>query len=130
VPLTTTKQRYKLILQTFLWQSLAGIALAALCLAAWDKLAAKSVLLGIYCVVVPHSLFTWYVFRFRADLQPELVLKSVYRGESLKFLLLALLVATALKHALLIPWLFFGGLVFALILQALLPILINYDNWD
>jgi hypothetical protein len=39
-------------------------------------------------------------------------------------------VATALKHALLIPWLFFGGLVFALILQALLPILINYDNWD
>jgi len=130
VPLTTTKQRYKLIFKTFLWQSLAGFALAALCLAAWDKLAAKSVLIGVYCVVVPHSLFTWYVFRFRADIQPELVLKSVYRGESLKFLLLALLVATALKHALMIPWLFFGGLVFALIMQALLPILINYDNWD
>ena len=79
---------------------------------------------------MPHSLFTWYVFRFRADIQPDLVLKSVYRGESLKFLLLALLVATALKHALMIPWLFFGGLVFALIMQALLPILINYDNWD
>jgi ATP synthase protein I len=113
-----------------LWQSLAGIALAALGLAAWDKLAAKSILLGAYCVILPHCLFTWYVFRFRGAVEPDLVLKSVYRGETLKFLTLALLVATALKHAEMIPWLFFGGLVVALIMQALLPILINYDNWD
>ncbi len=130
MPLTTTKQRYKLILHMFLWQSLAGIALAALGLAAWDKLAAKSILLGAYCVILPHCLFTWYVFRFRGAVEPDLVLKSVYRGETLKFLTLALLVATALKHAEMIPWLFFGGLVVALIMQALLPILINYDNWD
>jgi len=130
VPLTTTKQRLKLILHMFLRQSLAAIALAALVYLAFDGLAAKSVLLGAYCIILPHSLFTWYVFRFRGELNPQLVLKSVYRGETIKFLTTALLAATAFKHALLIPWLFFGGLVFALILQALLPILINYDNWD
>lgn len=130
MPLTTTKQRWQLILKMFLWQSLAGFALAALGFAVWDKLAATSILTGVYCAVVPHSLFTWYVFRFRAVTEPDLVLKSVYRGETLKFLTLALMVATALKHAVMIPWLFFSALVFALILQAVLPILINYDNWD
>lgn len=114
----------------FLWQSLAGLALATLGLAVWDKLAATSILTGVYCAVLPHSLFTWYVFRFRGATEPDLVLKSVYRGETLKFLTLALLVAAALKHAVMIPWLFFSGLVFALILQAVLPVLINYDNWD
>ena len=130
MPLTTTKQRWQLILKMFLWQSLAGFAVAALCLAAWDKLAAKSVLLGVYCVVVPHSLFTWYVFRFRGELNPQLVLKSVYRGETVKFLTTALLAATAFKHATMTDWLFFCGLFFMVIVQVVLSILINYDNWD
>ena len=130
MPLTTTKQRWQLILKMFLWQSLAGFALAALGFAVWDKLAATSILTGVYCAVVPHSLFTWYVFRFRGELNPQLVLKSVYRGETIKFLTTALLAATAFKHATMTDWLFFCGLFFMVIVQVVLSILINYDNWD
>lgn len=130
MPLTTTKQRFKLILHMFLRQSLAAIALAALVFLAFDGLAAKSVLLGAYCIILPHSLFTWYVFRFRGELNPQLVLKSVYRGETIKFLTTALLAATAFKHATMTDWLFFCGLFFMVIVQVVLSILINYDNWD
>ena len=128
--LTTLKQRFRLILITFLSQLAASLVLAAIVFLAFDALAAKSSFYGALCVVLPHCVFTWYVFRFRGDLQPDLVLKSIYRGEALKFLLLALLVAAVLKHLVVMYWIFFCGLVFAFILQAVLPILINYDNWD
>lgn len=128
--LTTTKQRSKLILKIFLSQTLSAAVIAGGFLAVRDGLAGTSFLIGALCAAIPHSLFTWYVFRFRGDLQPDLVLKSIYRGEALKFLLLALLVAAVLKHLVVIYWIFFCGLVFAFILQAVLPILINYDNWD
>jgi len=130
VPLTTTKRRSKLILKIFLCQMLSAAIVAGGFLAVRDGLAGTSFLMGALCAVLPHSLFTWYVFRFRGDLQPDLVLKSIYRGEALKFLLLALLVAAVLKHLAVVYWIFFCGLVFAFILQAVLPILINYDNWD
>lgn len=128
--LTTAKQRSKLILKIFLSQTLSAVVIAGVFLAVQDGLAGTSFLIGALCAAIPHSLFTWYVFRFRGDLQPDLVLKSIYRGEALKFLLLALLVAAVLKHLVVIYWIFFCGLVFAFILQAVLPILINYDNWD
>ena len=130
MPLTTTKQRSKLILKIFLCQTLSSAVIAAGFLAVRDGLAGTSFIVGALCAAIPHSLFTWYVFRFRGDLQPDLVLKSIYRGETLKFLLLALLVAAVLKHLAVVYWIFFCGLVFAFILQAVLPILINYDNWD
>jgi ATP synthase protein I len=130
VTLTTTRQRSKLILKIFLSQTLSAAVIAGGFLAVRDGLAGTSFLIGALCASIPHSLFTWYVFRFRGDLQPDLVLKSIYRGETLKFLLLALLVAAVLKHLVVVYWIFFSGLVFAFILQAVLPILINYDNWD
>jgi len=99
-------------------------------LAVRDGLAGTSFLMGALCAVLPHSLFTWYVFRFRGTDQLQLILKSIYRGETFKFLLMALLVMAVLKHVVIVDWLFFSGLVFALILQVFLPILINYDNWD
>jgi ATP synthase protein I len=131
VPLTTTKQRFKLILKTFFWQLAASLLLTVM-IWAWsgNDLAAKSALLGALCVVLPHCVFTWYVFRFRGTDQLQLILKSIYRGETFKFLLMALLVMAVLKHIVIVDWLFFSGLVFALILQVFLPILINYDNWD
>jgi len=97
---------------------------------AFGALAAKSAFYGALCVVFPHCVFTWYVFRFRGTDQLQLILKSIYRGETFKFLLMALLVMAVLKHAVIVDWLFFAGLVSALILQVFLPILINYDNWD
>ena len=130
MPLTTTKQRSKLILKIFLSQMLSSALIAGGFLAVRDGLAGTSFLMGALSAALPHSLFTWYVFRFRGDLHPDLVLKSIYRGEALKFLMLALLVAAVLKHLVVIYWIYFCGLVFALILQAVLPILINYDNWD
>jgi ATP synthase protein I len=130
--LTTPKQRYKLILITFLSQLAAALVIAAIVFLAFDALASKSAFYGALCVVLPHCVFTWYVFRFRGtdQLQLQLILKSIYRGETLKFLLMALLVIAVLKHAVIVDWLFFSGLVFALILQVFIPILINYDNWD
>lgn len=128
--LTTKKQRYRLILITFLSQLAASSAIAAMVFWAFDALAAKSAFYGALCVVLPHCMFTWYVFRFRGTDQLQLILKSVYRGETFKFLLMALLVIAVLKHAVIVDWLFFAGLVSALILQMFIPILINYDNWD
>lgn len=126
----TSKQRYRLILITFLSQLAASMIVAAMVFLAFDALAAKSAFYGALCVVLPHSVFTWYVFRFRGTDQLQLILKSIYRGETLKFLLMALLVMAVLKHAVIVDWLFFAGLVSALILQVFIPILINYDNWD
>ena len=126
----TSKQRYRLILLTFLSQLAASSGIAALVFWAFDALAAKSAFYGALCVVLPHCVFTWYVFRFRGTDQLQLILKSIYRGETFKFLLMALLVMAVLKHAVIVDWLFFIGLVSALILQVFLPILINYDNWD
>ena len=128
--LTTTKQRFRLIFKTFIWQFVAALLLAAGVYMAFDALSAKSALYGALCVVLPHCVFTWYVFRFRGTDQLQLILKSIYRGETFKFLLMALLVMAVLKHVVIVDWLFFCGLVFALILQVFLPILINYDNWD
>jgi ATP synthase protein I len=126
----TSKQRYRLILITFLSQLAASSVLAAMVFWAFDALAAKSAFYGALCVVLPHCVFTWYVFRFRGTDQLQLILKSIYRGETLKFLLMALLVIAVLKHTVIVDWLFFAGLVSALILQMFIPILINYDNWD
>ena len=128
--LTTTKQRFRLIFKTFIWQIVAAFLLAAGVYTAFDALGAKSALYGALCVVLPHCVFTWYVFRFRGTDQLQLILKSIYRGETLKFLLMALLVIAVLKHAVIVDWLFFAGLVSALISQVFIPILINYDNWD
>lgn len=92
--------------------------------------AAKSVFLGALCVVVPHSVFTWYLFRFNHPDQLQLILKSMYRGETIKLLLTAVLVLTVFKHFMVTPWLFFCGFAIALLMQLATPILINYDNWD
>lgn len=110
--------------------TLVVLALAVFVYLGFGKPIATSMLAGAMCALIPHSVLIWYVFRFRGELDPQRVLQSVYRGESLKFLATALMVAVALKHGVLIHWVFFCGLVATLIAQAVLPFLINYENWD
>lgn len=92
--------------------------------------AAKSVFLGAICVVIPHAVFTWYLFRFNDPEQLQLILKSMYRGETLKLLITAIMVMAVLKNLMVTPWLFFTGFTLALLVQLAIPILINNDNWD
>lgn len=80
--------------------------------------------------MLPHSIFAWYVFRFQGADQVQLILKSIYRGEAIKFFVVALLVVAVLKFVAVVHWIFITAFSVALLLQILIPILINYDNWD
>ena len=79
-------------------------------------LAAKSLALGCIVFALPTVYFTYYAFRFDAEQQTELMVRSFFKGQSNKLLLMAVcfsLVFVFVKP-LNVPALFFGfGLMIA-----------------
>lgn len=127
---TDLPQRMKLILKIFVVQLLGSFVIAAGFGLVFNTSAALSAWLGAMSVALPHSLFAWYVFRFHGSTkqQLQLIVRSVYRGETIKLLSTALLVMAVLKHVEVTEWQYFIGFAIALLLQLILPILINNDN--
>ena len=122
--------RVKRVFRLSAWQLFFTSLASGIVFVLAGSAAAKSVFLGALCVVIPHSVFTWYLFRFNNPKQLQLILKSMYRGETLKLIITAMMVIAVFKNSIVVPWLFFAGFTFALLIQLAIPILINYDNWD
>lgn len=127
---TQKKGPLSLIPKLLLSQLVAAAVMTTIVWLAMDGRSAKSALLGLLCGMLPHSIFAWYVFRFHGADQVHLILKSIYRGEAIKFFVVALLVVAVLKFVAVVHWIFITAFSVALLLQILIPILINYDNWD
>jgi len=130
VVLTQKTSPLSLIAKLLICQILAAAAVSGLVWLAMDGRSAKSALLGLLCGMLPHAIFAWYVFRFHGADQVHIILKSIYRGEAIKFLFVALLVMAVLKTAVVVYWVFFSAFCFALLLQVVIPLLINNDNWE
>ncbi|WP_337841890.1 ATP synthase subunit I [Rheinheimera sp.] len=128
--ITHKKSPLSLILKLLLSQFVAAAAITAIVWLAMDGRSAKSALLGLLCGMLPHTIFAWYVFRFHGADQVQIILKSIYRGEAIKFLFIVLLVTAVLKTVAIVPWIFFSAFCVALLLQVVLPLLINNDNWE
>ena len=63
----------------------------------WDLNTGLSFLIGIAIDVIPTVVFTLYAFRFSGAQNLRLVAGSLYRGESVKILLTAVLILTVIK---------------------------------
>lgn len=111
------KSAYKLALCQL---AVAGVIALAFFLAA-DAAAAKSAFKGGLVAVIPNFVFAFFAFRFSALDNANLVLASFMRGQSLKLILTAVLLALVFSQQKLIPGVFLTGFLLTLLAQWMAP---------
>lgn len=100
--------------------AVAGVIALAFFLAA-DVGAAKSAFKGGLVAVIPNFVFAFFAFRFSALDNANLVLASFMRGQSLKLILTAVLLALVFSQQQLVPEVFLTGFLLTLLAQWLAP---------
>ena len=111
------KSAYKLALCQL---AVAGVIALAFFLAA-DAAAAKSAFKGGLVAVIPNFVFAFFAFRFSALDNANLVLASFMRGQSLKLILTAVLLALVFSQQQLVPGVFLTGFLLTLLAQWMAP---------
>lgn len=111
------KSAYKLVLSQLV---VAGVIALAFFLAA-DAAAAKSAFKGGLVAVIPNFIFAFFAFRFSALDNANLVLASFMRGQSLKLILTAVLLALVFSQQQLVPGVFLTGFLLTLLAQWMAP---------
>ena len=118
--LTQTKNRYKKTMLT----EIGIILVLSVLLAFWNGKSAVDFGLGFLCAFLPFCFFVYVVFYRKQNLSTKLT--ALYRGEAIKFILTILFIAVSFK------WLgvsrfflFFAGFLIALVLNNLVPFLLN-----
>lgn len=111
------KSAYKLALCQL---AVAGVIALAFFLAA-DAAAAKSAFKGGLVAVIPNFIFAFFAFRFSALDNANLVLASFMRGQSLKLILTAVLLALVFSQQQLVPGVFLTGFLLTLLAQWMAP---------
>jgi len=114
---TARKSAYKLALCQL---AVAGVIALAFFLAA-DAAAAKSAFKGGLVAVIPNFIFAFFAFRFSALDNANLVLASFMRGQSLKLILTAVLLALVFSQQQLVPGVFLTGFLLTLLAQWMAP---------
>jgi len=89
----------------------------------WGWLAAKSILVGGFIVIVPNMLFAYKAFKYAGAQASRKVVDSFFSGVKLKMALMALLLALAFKFLVLAPLPFFAMFSLVLVLPAVTPFL-------
>jgi len=89
----------------------------------WGWLAAKSILVGGFIVIVPNMLFAYKAFKYAGAQASRKVVDSFFNGVKLKMALMALLLALAFKFLVLAPLPFFAMFSLVLVLPAVTPFL-------
>ena len=111
------KSAYKLALCQL---AVAGVIALAFFLAA-DAAAAKSAFKGGLVAVIPNFVFAFFAFRFSALDNANLVLASFMRGQSVKLILTAVLLALVFSQQQLVPGVFLTGFLLTLLAQWMAP---------
>lgn len=111
------KSAYKLALGQL---AVAGVIALAFFLAA-DAAAAKSAFKGGLVAVIPNFVFAFFAFRFSALDNANLVLASFMRGQSVKLILTAVLLALVFSQQQLVPGVFLTGFLLTLLAQWMAP---------
>lgn len=111
------KSAYKLALCQL---AVAGVIALAFFLVA-DAAAAKSAFKGGLVAVIPNFVFAFFAFRFSALDNANLVLASFMRGQSLKLILTAVLLALVFSQQQLVPGVFLTGFLLTLLAQWMAP---------
>ena len=107
------KSAYKLALGQL---AVAGVIALAFFLAA-DAAAAKSAIKGGLVAVIPNCVFAFFAFRFSALDNANIVVAAFMRGQSLKLILTAVLLAVVFSQQQLVPEVFLTGFLLTLLTQ-------------
>jgi len=116
------KSAYKLVLCQL---AVAGVITLAFFLAA-DAAAAKSAFKGGLAAVIPNCVFVFFAFRFSALDDANAVLAAFMRGQSLKLILTAVLLAVVFTQQELVPGVFFTGFLLRLLTQWSAPVFFKH----
>ncbi|QUC05886.1 ATP synthase subunit I [Aggregatibacter sp. oral taxon 513] len=118
--LTQTKNRYKKTMLT----EIGIILVLSVLLAFWNGKSAVDFGLGFLCAFLPFCFFVYVVFYRKQNLSTKLT--ALYRGEIVKFILTIILISVAFKWLVIKEFiLFFIGFFMALMLNNLIPFLLN-----
>ena len=118
--LTQTKNRYK---KTILIE-IGIILILSVLLAFWNRKSAVDFSLGFLGAFLPFCFFVYVVFYRKQNLSTKLT--ALYRGEIVKFILTIILISVAFKWLVIKEFiLFFIGFFMALMLNNLIPFLLN-----
>ncbi|MDP5143740.1 ATP synthase subunit I [Rheinheimera baltica] len=116
------KSAYKLVLCQL---AVAGVITLAFFLAA-DAAAAKSAFKGGLAAVIPNCVFVFFAFRFSALDDANAVLAAFMRGQSLKLILTAVLLAVVFTQQELVPGVFLTGFLLTLLTQWSAPVFFKH----
>jgi ATP synthase protein I len=103
----------------------AGVIALAFFLAT-DTFAAKSAFKGGLVAVIPNLVFAFFAFRFSAAENPNLVVMAFMRGQSLKLILSAVLLALVFSQQQLVHGAFLTGFMLTLIAQWTAPVFFKH----
>lgn len=118
----TRKSAYKLILCQL---AVAGVIALAFFLTV-DAVAAKSAFKGGLVAIIPNCVFVFFAFRFNALNNPNAVLAAFMRGQSLKLILTAVLLAVVFTQQQLVPGIFLTGFLLTLLTQWTAPVFFKH----
>ncbi|MGI5309936.1 ATP synthase subunit I [Rheinheimera sp. WS51] len=91
-----------------------------------DAFAAKSAFKGGLVAVIPNLVFAFFAFRFSAADNPNLVVMAFMRGQSLKLILSAVLLAVVFSQQQLVYSAFLTGFMLTLIAQWTAPVFFKH----
>lgn len=91
-----------------------------------DIFAAKSAFKGGLVAVIPNLVFAFFAFRFSAAENPNLVVMAFMRGQSLKLILSAVLLALVFSQQQLVHGPFLTGFMLTLIAQWTAPVFFKH----
>ena len=90
----------------------------------WNIRSAVDFLLGFCSALIPFCAFVYVVFYYKQDFSTKLT--ALYRGEAIKFALTIILIAVAFKWFAIASYIaFFAGFFIALMLNNIIPFLLN-----
>ncbi|MCS4309643.1 ATP synthase protein I [Rheinheimera pacifica] len=116
------KSAYKLVMCQLV---VAGVIALAFFLAA-DAVAAKSAFKGGLVAVIPNCVFVFFAFRFNALYDANAVLAAFMRGQSLKLIITAVLLAVVFTQQQLVPEIFLTGFLLTLLAQWTAPVFFKH----
>ncbi|WNO59659.1 ATP synthase subunit I [Rheinheimera sp. MMS21-TC3] len=91
-----------------------------------DAFTAKSAFKGGLVAVIPNLVFAFFAFRFSAAENPNLVVMAFMRGQSLKLILSAVLLALVFSQQELVYGAFLTGFMLTLIAQWTAPVFFKH----
>lgn len=119
---TARKSAYMLVLA----QVVVACIIALVFLFTSNAFTAKSAFKGGLVAVIPNLVFAFFAFRFSAAENPNLVVMAFMRGQSLKLILSAVLLAIVFSQQQLVYGAFLTGFMLTLIAQWTAPVFFKH----